>query len=131
MYNNFAFLECMPSSNNFTNSTPTAVPCDTNFTKICTDGTIIMLYCPSNASTFNDDQCIEPIISGDRLNFATIYHLQRLRACLVCERSGVQIPDRPNFTQRCKRFATASTSIQVVVLPWRYGAEMGTANSLQ
>jgi len=33
-------------------------------------------------------------------------------------------------TQRCKRCATASTSIQVAVLPWRYDAEMGTANSL-
>jgi len=37
---------------------------------------------------------------------------------------------RPNFKQRCKRFATASTSTQVVVLPWRYDAEMGTANLL-
>jgi len=38
--------------------------------------------------------------------------------------------DRPNLTQRCKRFATASTSTQVAVLPWRYDADMGTANSL-
>jgi len=30
----------------------------------------------------------------------------------------------------CKRFATASTSMQVAELPWRYDAEMGTANSL-
>jgi len=37
---------------------------------------------------------------------------------------------RPNITQRCKRFSTASTSTQVAVLPWRYDAEMGTANSL-
>jgi len=37
---------------------------------------------------------------------------------------------RPNLTQRCKRFATTSTSTQVAVLPWRYDAEMGTANSL-
>jgi len=29
-----------------------------------------------------------------------------LRACLVCGRSGVQIPDRPNLTQRYKRFVT-------------------------
>jgi len=36
--------------------------------------------------------------------------------------------DRPNLTQRCKRFATALTSTQVAVLPWRYDAEMGTAN---
>jgi len=37
---------------------------------------------------------------------------------------------RPNLTQRCNRFATASTSTQVAVLPWRYDAEMSTANSL-
>jgi len=35
-----------------------------------------------------------------------------------------------NHTQRCKRFATDSTSTQVAVLPWRFDAEMGTANSL-
>jgi len=33
--------------------------------------------------------------------------------------------DRPNLTQHCKRFAIASTSTQVAVLPWRYDAEMG------
>jgi len=33
---------------------------------------------------------------------------------------------RPNLTQRCRRFATASTSTQVAVLPWRYDAEMGS-----
>jgi len=27
---------------------------------------------------------------------------------------------RPNLAQRCKRFATASTSTQVAVLPFRY-----------
>jgi len=32
---------------------------------------------------------------------------------------------RPNLAQ----LATASTSTQVAVLPWRYDAEMGTANS--
>jgi len=37
---------------------------------------------------------------------------------------------RPNLTQRCKRFATDSTSTHVAVLPWRYDAEMGIANSL-
>jgi len=31
----------------------------------------------------------------------------------ACGRSGVQIPGRPNLTQRCKRFANASTSTQV------------------
>jgi len=36
----------------------------------------------------------------------------------------------PNLTQCCKQFATASTSTQVAVLPWRSDAEMGTANSL-
>jgi len=37
---------------------------------------------------------------------------------------------RPNLTQRCKRFAIASTSTQVAMLPWRYDAELGTTNSL-
>jgi len=37
---------------------------------------------------------------------------------------------RPNLAQRCKRFPTASTSTQVAVLPWRYDAEICTANSL-
>jgi len=31
----------------------------------------------------------------------------------------------PKHTQRCKRFAAASTSTQVAVLPWRYDAEFG------
>jgi len=43
----------------------------------------------------------------------------------------VQIPGWSNFTQRCKQFATSSTSTQVALLPWRYDTEMGTANSLQ
>jgi len=38
--------------------------------------------------------------------------------------------DRPDLTQSCKRFATASTYKKVAVLPWRYDAEMGTANSV-
>jgi len=53
-----------------------------------------------------------------------------LRTCLVWQRSGVQISDQPNPTRHCKRFATASTSTQVAVLPWRYDTVMGTANSL-
>jgi len=32
---------------------------------------------------------------------------ERLRACLVCGRSRVHIPDRPNILQCFKRFATA------------------------
>jgi len=39
---------------------------------------------------------------------------------------------RPNLTQRCKRFArfaNASTSMQVAMLPWRYDGEMGAAIS--
>jgi len=35
---------------------------------------------------------------------------------------------RPNFTRRCKRFVTASTSTQVAVLPWRYDAETGSGH---
>jgi len=45
-------------------------------------------------------------------------------------KSGVQIPEWPNLTQRCKRFATASTCTQVTVLPWRYEAELDTAKLL-
>jgi len=30
---------------------------------------------------------------------------------------------QPNLKQRCKRFATASTSTQVAVLPWRYDGD--------
>jgi len=37
----------------------------------------------------------------------------------------------PILTQHCKCFATTSTSTQVTVLPWRYDAEIGTANSLR
>jgi len=48
----------------------------------------------------------------------------------MCGKSGVQIPNRPNLTQHCKRFTIASTFAEVVVLPWCYDAEMGTANLL-
>jgi len=34
--------------------------------------------------------------------------------------------DLPNLTQRCKRFATSSTSMQVAVLSWCYDAEMSS-----
>jgi len=37
---------------------------------------------------------------------------------------GKKVPDRPKLTQRCKRFATASTSTLVAVLSWRYDVEM-------
>jgi len=37
---------------------------------------------------------------------------------------------RPNLTHHYKRFATASTSAQVAVLPWRYIAEMSITKSL-
>jgi len=40
--------------------------------------------------------------------------------CLVSEKFEVQIP---NLTWRCKRFATASTSTQVAVLPLDYVTE--------
>jgi len=38
--------------------------------------------------------------------------------------------DRQNLTQGCQRFAIASTSTQVIVLPWRYDEEMGTASGV-
>jgi len=53
-----------------------------------------------------------------------------MRPCFVCGWSRIQIPGRPNLTQRSKPFATASTSIQVAVLPWCYVAELDPANSL-
>jgi len=47
----------------------------------------------------------------------------KCRVCLVCARSGVQIPGRPNLTQRCKWFATASFNIyasnSVALALWR------------
>jgi len=48
----------------------------------------------------------------------------------VCERLRVRISDRPNLTQHCKRFAIATTSTQVAVLPWIYNPEMSIINSL-
>jgi len=52
------------------------------------------------------------------------------RVPLVREVESLNPKDWPNLTQRCKPFATVSTSTQMAVLPWRYDAEMGTANSL-
>jgi len=40
-----------------------------------------------------------------------------------------QILDMPNLTQSCKQFGTASTSMQIAVLPWCYDTELGTTNS--
>jgi len=47
---------------------------------------------------------------------------QAVNACISCA--------SPNFTQRYKRFANASTFTQIAVLLWCYNEEMGTANSL-
>jgi len=44
---------------------------------------------------------------------------------MLCGKSRVGIQDRPSITQRCKQFATASISTQVVVLPWCNVAVMG------
>jgi len=51
---------------------------------------------------------------------------------LAVLRRRVRFPkaDQILHTQRCKQFATAFASTQVVVLPWRYDAEMDTDNSL-
>jgi len=46
-----------------------------------------------------------------------------------CARSTIRISGRPNLSQRCKRFATASTFTQVAVLLWRYVVEIDCANS--
>jgi len=53
------------------------------------------------------------------------------RLTLVPHVREVRIQGRPNHTQRYKRFATASTSTKVAMLPWRYDAELGTVNSLR
>jgi len=50
-----------------------------------------------------------------------------INACASCAGS-LEFKSQAGLS--CKRFATASTSIQVAVLPWRYDAEMGTANLL-
>jgi len=53
--------------------------------------------------------------------------------CRLFISERVRFRGRPNPTQRCKRFTsdtTASTSTQVVVLPWHYVAEMSTAITL-
>jgi len=39
---------------------------------------------------------------------------------------GQEFEFQADLAQRYKRFATASTSTQVGVLPWRYDVEMGT-----
>jgi len=54
--------------------------------------------------------------------------INKIRKSNVVESSFSK--DRSNLTQRCKLFTTASAYTQVAVLPWRYNAEMGTANSL-
>jgi len=64
-------------------------------------------------------------------NNATTALVERLtRVPRVRKVDSLNLKGRPNLTQLCKRFATTSTSTQVAVLPWRYDAEMGKANSL-
>jgi len=60
------------------------------------------------------------LLDGERLK-----HVPRVR-----EVESSNLKGRSNVIHRCKQFATASTSTQVTVLPWRYDAEMGIANSL-
>jgi len=52
------------------------------------------------------------------------------RVLRVREVASSNLKDRPNLTQRRKRFAIASTSTQVALFPWYYDTEMDTANSL-
>jgi len=69
-------------------------------------------------------------------NIYTASIARRLRMCLVCRSSGVQnltpVKSCTVSVQHYKRFVTASTSTLVSqsTLPWRYDAEMNTANSL-
>jgi len=55
---------------------------------------------------------------------------QLTRVPRMREVESSNLKGRPILTQRWKRFATASTSKQIAMLPWRYDVEMGTANSL-
>jgi len=48
----------------------------------------------------------------------------------VPEVENSNLKGRPNLTQGCKRFATASTSTQVVMLPGAITRRWDTANSL-
>jgi len=51
--------------------------------------------------------------------------------CFVCGRSRVCFPKAGQTLHSVANGSpTTSTSMQVVVLPWRYDVEMGTANSL-
>jgi len=59
--------------------------------------------------------------STSRLDGRTVHSSA---SCMVHHLSGFRILGCPNHTQRYKRFATASTLTQVVVLPWRYVKEL-------
>jgi len=54
---------------------------------------------------------------------------QLMRVPCVWEAKG-RIPEKSNLIRHCKPFATASKFTQVVILPWRYVAEMGTQSCL-
>jgi len=54
---------------------------------------------------------------------------ERLTRVPRVRRFGVQIPDRPNLTQRCKLLAIASTSTQIAAVLLSYDMAMGIANS--
>jgi len=58
----------------------------------------------------------------------TISSAERSTPCLICGRSRVRNPGPRNLTQRCKQFATASTSTQVFALALWCGDEI--VNSL-
>jgi len=66
------------------------------------------------------------LYSCDRLDSRTV----NARASCTGGREFVSQRPAKSYTALQTRFATASTSTQVAVLPWRYDTEMGTTNSL-
>jgi len=73
----------------------------------------------------------EPLPSDVEKRDISIQQIERLtRVPRVREVESLNPNGRPNLRQRCKQFATVLTSTKVAVLPWRYNAEMGPANSL-
>jgi len=65
-------------------------------------------------------QALKYFVGFKKINNTTITIAELLaHVCLGCGRSWVQIPGRLNLTQACKRFAIASTSTKVAVLPCR------------
>jgi len=66
---------------------------------------------------------IEPPTTLNQI-FPCIRRIMLTRVSRVREIESSIPKGRPNLTQRCKRFATASASTQVAVLSWRYDGRL-------